>query len=597
VSSPDLSHIELEYRRRLERRRAALGALERRHLRFSQVRLAIAAAGAVILIAGGLDAAPWLLLPFAAFVVTAVLHARLLNRRDQAASAVAFYDRNLDRIAGEWAGRGRTGELYRPADHRYAADLDLFGTGSLFELLSTARTSAGEETLARWLLDPAAPDTIRARQGAVRELMPLLDLRESVAVMGDVVRARVHVSLLRTWALSPRILDGGAARRAIALLAVVTAAAIAWLVVTGGFARGVFALLIVQAIVGLWYRNRVHAVAHAVDEPSHDLDVLAGLLAVLEREQFASPLLERLRADVKGAGRPASLEIARLSQWVALLSSRENLMFALPASLLMWGTQWAFAIERWRARMGPHLGRWLDAVGELEALMAFATFAAEHPDYIFPEIVEGPAQLHARGAAHPLLPPGAVANDVALGGDSVRLLIVSGSNMSGKSTLLRTIGVNTVLAQAGAPVRAAGFRLSPLAVGGAITIQDSLAEGRSRFYAEIRRLKQIVDLARAHDGCALFLLDEILGGTNSHDRRIGAEALLRGLVADGAIGLATTHDLAIGEIVDRIAPLAANVHFEDHFEDGTLAFDYRLHPGIVQSSNALALMRSIGLEI
>ena len=196
-----------------------------------------------------------------------------------------------------------------------------------------------------------------------------------------------------------------------------------------------------------------------------------------------------------------------------------------------------------------------------------------------------------------MLPAGAVANDVELGADAPHALVVSGSNMSGKSTLLRTLGVNVILAQAGAPVRASAFRLSPLAVGAAIAIQDSLADGRSRFLAEIQRLKQIVDLVKSNGGCTLFLLDEILGGTNSHDRRIGAEAVLAGLVADGAIGLATTHDLGIGEIAERMAPRVANVHFVDEFRDGALTFDYRLRPGVVQSSNAIALMKSIGLDV
>jgi DNA mismatch repair ATPase MutS len=300
---------------------------------------------------------------------------------------------------------------------------------------------------------------------------------------------------------------------------------------------------------------------------------------------------------VTAGGRRASAEIGRLSQQVALLSSRDNLVFALPAALLLWATQWAFAIEAWRARAGSNLLRWLDAVGEFEALLAFATLAAEHPEYAFPELVDGPAMLVAEAVAHPVLPASAVSNDVALSRDASALLVVSGSNMSGKSTLLRTVGVNVVLAQAGAPVRATTFRLSPLDVGASINTQDSLADGQSRFFAEISRLKQIVDRTMTQKGRVLFLLDEILAGTNSHDRRIGAEAVLSGLVRAGAIGLATTHDLAIGEIVERLAPRAANVHFEDQFAAGTLTFDYRLRPGVVRSSNAIALMRSIGLDV
>jgi hypothetical protein len=589
--------IAREYRTRLAARRATLATADRHHLRFSQVRLGIVALAIVLLAWGGLDAALWLVVPAAAFAVTAVLHARLLNQRDRTRSAVGFYERCLARLEGRWAGAGRTGEAYAAPDHPYARDLDLVGRSSLFELVSSARTGTGEQTLAAWLLAPAPPDVIRSRQAAVAEFTPRLDLREAVHVMGDLVRKEVHASRLRDWARAPVALQGQTVRLALAALVATLLAVVGLLIFTGRFGLIVLTLLVVQSAIGVWFRTRVHTVLHAADEPSHDLDVLAGLVAILERQSFESPALRRLQADVAGVGRPASHEIARLSQWVALASSRENILFGPVAAALMWSTQWAFAIEDWRRRVGPHLLRWLDAVGELEALLSLSTLAYERPDCVFPDVVEGPARFEARGLVHPMLAPGGVRNDVALGGDGPSLLIVSGSNMSGKSTLLRTVGVSIVLAGAGGPVPAAACRLSPLAIGAAITIQDSLADGRSRFFAEIRRLKHVVDLAREREGHVIFLFDEIFGGTNSHDRRIGAEALLSGLVAAGAIGMATTHDLALAEIAGRLGPRAANVHFEDHFADGRLTFDYALRPGIVRSSNALALMRSIGLEV
>jgi DNA mismatch repair ATPase MutS len=263
----------------------------------------------------------------------------------------------------------------------------------------------------------------------------------------------------------------------------------------------------------------------------------------------------------------------------------------------MWTTQWSFTVDAWRARVGPDLVQWLDAIGELEALLAFSTLAFEHPDYVWPDIVDAAPLVAAGDLAHPAMPAGAVANDLALGDGPVRLCIVSGSNMSGKSTWLRTIGANVVLALAGAPVRASRLRLSPVDIGAAISIQDSLADGRSKFYSEVRRLAQVSRLAEDRDGRVLFLFDEILGGTNSHDRRIGAEAVLANLVRRGAIGLATTHDLALGEMADRLSPAAVNVHFEDQFGAGGLTFDYRIRPGLVRTSNALALMRSVGLDV
>ena len=591
----DTSSIAATYERRLAERRATLAGQEHTHARFSHVRLAIA--GAALLLVALLGWSWWILVPVIAFGLTAVLHARLLNARERTGSAVAFYERGLGRIRMQWIGHGRTGESFLPETHLYAADLDLFGRGSLFELLATTRTRMGEEALARWLLAPAAPAIIRRRQEAIVELVPRLDLRETMAIMGDRLEVSVDADLLRRWARSPIVLRGRAARPLLAVLSAATIGALAIWGATGAWGAAALVLIVVQSVVAQRLKPAVQTVIHAVEAPSHDMDLVASLLALIERESFASAGLQEIQQAIARTGRPASADIRHLSRLVALLASRRNVMFAVPAAMMLWATQWGFAIEAWRARAGAEVPHWLEAIGEFEALVALATFAAEHPDYRVPAIVDGPAMIDATALAHPVLPPSAIANDVALDARGLALLIVSGSNMSGKSTLLRTLGVNVVLAQMGAPVRAASFRLSPLAIGAAIRVQDSLTDGRSRFFAEITRIKQVVDLASGRHGGVLFLLDEILAGTNSHDRRLGAEAVLRGLVGLGAIGLATTHDLALGEIVTRLEHRAANVHFVDHLEAGVLTFDYQLRPGIVQSSNALALMRAVGLEV
>jgi DNA mismatch repair ATPase MutS len=262
----------------------------------------------------------------------------------------------------------------------------------------------------------------------------------------------------------------------------------------------------------------------------------------------------------------------------------------------MWTTQLAFALEGWRLATGRAIRGWLEAVAEFEALCALATYAFENPADPFPELVEEGPVFDGEGLGHPLLPVERfVRNDVRLNGE-VGVFVVSGSNMSGKSTLLRTVGVNAVLAQAGAPVRAARLRISPLTVGATLRVQDSLQAGRSRFFAEVLRVRQLLELARGPRPL-LFLLDELFHGTNSHDRRVGAEAVVRTLAEAGAIGLITTHDLALTHIADELAPRAVNVHFEDQFVDGAVTFDYRMRPGIVQHSNALALMRSVGIEV
>jgi DNA mismatch repair ATPase MutS len=263
---------------------------------------------------------------------------------------------------------------------------------------------------------------------------------------------------------------------------------------------------------------------------------------------------------------------------------------------ILWTPHLALRVEAWRRASGGAVRRWLTATGEMEALCSLAGYAFEHPADSFPEFAADGPHFEAQGIAHPLLAESqAVRNVVSLGG-TLRLLVVSGSNMSGKSTLLRTVGVNAVLAQAGAPVRAARLRLSPLAVGASIRLNDSLQGGVSRFYAEILRLRQILDLT-AGSQPVLFLIDEFLHGTNSHDRRIGAEAVVRSLLDRGAAGFITTHDLALADIADVLGSRAANVHFEDRVENGSIHFDYIMRPGVVRKSNAIELMRSVGLEI
>jgi DNA mismatch repair ATPase MutS len=306
--------------------------------------------------------------------------------------------------------------------------------------------------------------------------------------------------------------------------------------------------------------------------------------------------LTGLRASLDSGSEPPSRRMARLAKLIERLDSRDNVFVRLAEIFVLWTPHLAVSVEMWRAQSGAAVRRWLTATGEMEALCSLASHAFEHPEDPFPEFTDEHGLIDATGVCHPLLPEGrAVRNDVRLGG-VLRVLIVSGSNMSGKSTLLRTLGVNAVLAQAGATVRARRLRISPLAVGASIRVTDSLQGGVSRFYAEILRLRQILDLT-AGKLPVLFLIDEFLHGTNSHDRKIGAGALVHRLTERGAIGLITTHDLALAGIADELTERAANVHFEDHIENGHIHFDYVMRPGVVEKSNAIELMRSVGLEI
>ena len=588
-----------EYHRRLADRRAAEAVQEGRHQVLSNARLLTLAAGAVLLWLvfqlNVLESA-WLLAPVVVFVVLMVVHDRVLRARSRARRAAAFYEAGIARVTDTWAGTGESGERFLIADHPYAADLDLFGRGSLFELLTTARIRAGEETLARWLLRPATTSDVRARQEAVRELQPLLDLREDLALLGDEFGAGGHPELLTRWGGAPPAMNSRWPRivaAILALLAVVTLTA--WTL--GDVGPLPFALVVVAEVVfSLAVLRPVRAILAGVEAPAQDLALLAGVFARFEREAFSAPRLRQIVESFRTAGVLPSRRIVQLRRLIDLLNSRRNQLFAPVAAFLLWGAQVGFAIERWRLASGPHLGEWLQGLGELEALCSIAGYAYEHPTDPFPVLVEGDACFQGDGIAHPLLPAArAVPNTVHLGG-ALQMLLISGSNMSGKSTLLRSVGTNAVLALAGAPVRAERLRISPLAIGATLRVQDSLQAGQSRFYAEITRVRAIVSLT-AGELPVLFLLDELLSGTNSHDREHGAEAIVRGLLDRDAIGLVTTHDLALSAIADRLAPRAENVHFADVLDAGTLAFDYRMRPGVVQTSNALALMRAVGLDV
>jgi hypothetical protein len=557
--------------------------------------LACAAVAWFVFGAGQL-AAWWLAPPAILFLALLIVYERVQRACRRAERAVAFYERGLARLDDRWSGTGPAGTGYLEGTHLYAADLDLFGEGSLFELLCTARTRSGEDTLAAWLRAPAAADEVRARQGAVADLRDRLDLREEFALLGAGVAQTADLAALARWGAAPPVgLPRWARLAAIFFAALQLAGIVACFVLNTGLTPFVLAALLAGGFA-LWLRVPVGRVLATVERRARDLALLAGVLHRIEREPFTSGRLQQLQQDLQTAGLPPSRRIAQLVGLVDRLDWKRNFLFAPLAYLLLWETHIALAIEKWRATSGAAIARWLAAVGEFEALCALAAFAYEHPADPFPEIVTDGPCFDGEGLGHPLIPEArCVRNDLQLGG-AVRLLVVSGSNMSGKSTLLRTVGVNTVLALAGAPVRARRLRLSSLMVGATLRIQDSLQAGRSRFFAEITRVRQLVDLAKGAPPL-LFLLDELFHGTNSHDRCLGAEGVVRGLIDCGAIGLITTHDLALAAIADRLGPRAQNVHFEDHLENGTMVFDYRMRPGVVQKSNALALMRAVGLDV
>jgi hypothetical protein len=586
-----------EYDRRAAAWRAGIAEFERTHFILSNVRLAIGVAGAMLLWLAFVNAriSPWWpMATWLGFGALAVHHARVLQRGDRARRAAGVYEKGLQRLNHEWAGTGRDGAAFLEG-HPYARDLDLFGGASLFELLNTARTEAGETTLAGWLSGGANRSEVLQRQEAVAELRPLVDFREDVAVLAAESPVG-RTGALGRWSAARSANLPSYLGVAFAACAIVTAT-LAGLVYADVISLGwLLAWILVEISFAALWRGPIHHLLHAIETPERDLGLLSELLARIEREPFKSARLAAFHSALCPGGMTPSRRIARLRSLVSWSDSTHNLLFGPIAYVLLVKPQVAVAINSWHRTYGPAVGEWLRIVGELEALSALATYAFEHPADPFPDLVDRGPLFNAQGIGHPLIAEGvAVRNDVHVGGDGPRVVIVSGSNMSGKSTLLRSVGVNVVLALAGGPVRATALRMSEFVLGATLRIDDSLQEGRSRFYAEILRIHTIVDAARGPVPL-LFLLDEILHGTNSHDRRIGAEAIVRALVNQGAVGFVTTHDLALTELAATLDG-AVNTHFEDRLEKGAMVFDYKMRPGVVEHSNALALMRAIGLDV
>lgn len=607
------------YDDRLSVLRAEASALERRSRTFSLLRgvsfVAAAVAGGYALFG---DVPRWV--SYAAAAVTAafvgllVAHARLVTRMTEVEQRIGLHERGKRRIVGDFADFPERGERFAEADHDYAGDLDVFGQASLFQLLDVAQTGEGEATLAAWLTEPATASEVAARQEAVRELAGLGAFREDLAVQGMQAGARGREAApLIAWAEAPPALLGAEARTGgVPVGALVTAAKVlvpltlallaaprllpdavpgllrhAWLLPLG-------AQLVVLALL----RPAVAPIIAAASSREAPFARYRPLLARIEQQAFSSALLDELKAALAGpSGAPASREMTALETRVGYADLRHSGLIHLIADIfLLWDVWCALALERWKLRAGRHVRAWMRTLGQVEALASLATFAHENPDYAYPEVRDGEPRFTATRLGHPLLPRDRrVTNDVALEGAGAALL-VTGSNMSGKSTLLRAIGVNAALALAGAPVCASSLSLSPVRVRTSMRIKDSLEHGVSHFYAELTRLKRVVDGVNAGER-VLFLLDEILHGTNARERQIGARAVVRHLVERGAIGAVSSHDMGLAVLEQETAGRVRNVHFEELVVEDRMTFDYTLKPGVVTSANALRLMKIVGIDL
>ena len=579
--------------------------------RFGNLRLALALLAVVLVLAPLVTRSGtpwWCLLPvMAVFLALARVQDSWIFRRDSAAASMTYLKGSRDRLGGRWRETGDTGaDVGRPwQEHplHFAQDLDLFGPASAFQLLCRARTRAGRARLARWLAEPAPQEEAEARQGAVRALAGALDLRRQafVAAAGAGSPPLEDAALL-AWARGEATLPAASILRMVGLVFPLALAVTAWVAFGAGGAREPFYIVaIAQVGLLLYLRGYTGPQAAVISSPERTLERYARLIEVVETlpETVSVGPLAEIKACLHRSGRTASTELRELKKIVELLDARLNPFFA--ASLgpaLLWELNLVLRADRWRQRVGSHVEAWLEALGAFEALASMAALAFERPHYAFAEPADGDASFVAEALTHPLLDPRhAVGNDLTLGGQG-SVFLLSGSNMSGKSTCLRSVGLATVFAHMGAPVAARRLRLAPLRLATSVRVVDSLAEGASHFYAELLRLKHVVDLARESGPPVLYLLDEVLHGTNSRERFIGSVSVLKWLAEHGAVGVITTHDLALGRVSEHLPDgRVVHAHFSDQVGQGDLAFDYRLRPGSIETTNALRLMRAVGIEI
>lgn len=496
------------------------------------------------------------------------------------------------------------GQAFLDMDHPYALDLDLFGEYSFFQYTCRANTLIGQSCLADYLLHPVTdPEVISGRQQAISELREALDWRQHLQAHGAEAKDDPqHLALLNQWLEDPPFVSNSRLLKAALYLAPI------W------FLSGLLlwysflpwqAMLLFLLPPGLILRNTLERVNFTHRRTTHAADTLAiygKLIRQIEEQRFSSPLLQQLHAQLKKGDRPASHHIDRLAYIISQLNVRYN-FFAIFLNIIgLWDLHWVYRLERWKDGLRHELPRWFAVMSEFEALSSLGNLWYNNPDWCMPEWNEA-TELAVDNIAHPLL-----RRDIRVGNNLSmptrgHIKLITGSNMAGKSTFLRTIGLNLVLAQAGAPVCARSMRFPTLQVYTSMRTQDALHESTSSFYAELKRLKVIieaVDLANDADSGQLpvfFLLDEILKGTNSVDRHTGSAALIRQLIRQRGGGLIATHDLELGRLEAEAGGAIENLRIEVAIKDGQLDFDYKLKKGVSESFNATLLMKRMGIKI
>ncbi len=524
-------------------------------------------------------------------------HNQLRTRRDHLLTLKLVNENELKRLNLQLTSFDQ-GNSFQTPRHPYTSDLDIFGEHSLFQLINRSATQSGKATLAQWLSQPSSKPELLERQVAVQEITRLTDWRQTLQAHSlQHTAPEENLSTLLSWMKEPPALPNRRLYTALCYgLALLTIASIVLYFTTGLLGYVAISLLAINGVV-LWSTAGVALATHRKTTQSvAALRAYQQMFISVERQKFTSELLRHAQAHLHHHEMPASRQISQLRYILDNFDARANLFYHIFNVVLLLDVFWLLRADRWKQRVQGDVTQWFAAISRVEALSSIASFAFAHPTFIFPALAEQPFLLRAQEMGHCLIPPTQrVSNDFTTQ-DRGTITIITGSNMSGKSTFLRTVGVNVVLALAGAPVCAKEFEVSVLQVFTSMRTQDSLEENVSSFYAELRRLRQLLDLLQAPEIPALFMLDEILKGTNSQDRHHGAASLIKQLSNLEATGFVSTHDLELGRLEETL-PRVKNYNFTSTIEQDEILFDYRLREGVCTSFNASKLMAKMGIAL
>ncbi len=589
------------YENRKQKYSHKLGEARRKLANLTQLRLLIFLLAAFLagysIYSNRGEYALYALAPILIFIFLVIIYRRLVKNMAYLENMVSINHTSLQRLSWQWPGFSEKGDQYVQSEHPYSTDLNIFGRGSLFQHINSTFTFGGKEALADLLKGQKDPASIGERQESVKELSKALPWRQHFQAAGmEAGGRRENPAELIAWAKDQQF--GLKFPNLLLLLPGITLLLFLLYYFEYLPLPLPLALVALQYGVLLFSRKKVHREFDRTQMASDRLKQYADVLKLIEVANFKAPRLRRLQESLSGDRRTASSQIKALAGIVELTQFRysQPIVYFPINTILFWDLFTAKKLAAWKSSSGAFLEVWLNVISEVEVHASLAGLAHDNPGWIYPEVTARSPYFQASSLGHPLIKPeDRVCNDVTLSLPGTAL-IITGSNMSGKSTLLRTVGLNLVLAYAGAPVCAEAMKTACLPIYSKMQVTDDLSQGVSTYYAELTRIKMVIDAARSGESI-IYLLDEIFKGTNSKDRILGTKAIIRLLSGLPTLGMLTTHDLELAALADENPRLIKNFHFDDRIENDRISFDYKLKEGVSTSTNAIALMKMVGIDV